>query len=453
MTLKHICAGVCIVVIIFSVVNSSRADKEDISPDIAQIQDSVSAVKSLINKVIKNYNQLDKLAVSDVESDDNNDSENKQHIDEGNKGRIFRATTDNQILMLNRKPPLLFSFSGKLKKGAAREIKEIKSIDISKENDNIRNLETDSKDTTDTQIKLRNVEDDNDHKDERSSEVKDYHDKENSNGEPYSKQKVLIVHVGKGKSHQLKNPTSAARQQYISSNIPKRDFTKKITKSEEVIQDSHSEEDKAMESEIKKANYLRQAYADACHQVVVRKCLRTLRAVLNDVCSRSRKCSSKYKEDFREFGHEGCNKQFGNQKSACRIGLDFDTDTDSEKQMRARHFDSKKQERPKTVVKEVNWKRSIKRKKTPEHAEIHEVNILRDRFEKLCKKASFTKCRAACKHASVKTCKQHECVSAKEKALKKSCKTRCQDTYAYKGGSDESKDESSSASTVDEVSE
>ncbi|XP_063390107.1 uncharacterized protein LOC134675727 [Cydia fagiglandana] len=438
MTLKHICTGVCVVVIIFSVVNSSR-DKEDISPDIAQIQDNVSAVKSLINKVIKNYNKLDKLAASDVEYDDNTDSEKKQHMDEGNKGRIiFRVTTDNHILMLNRKPPLLFSFSGKLKKG---EIKEKKTIEISKENDNFRNLETDSKDTTDTQIKLRNVEDDNDHKDERSSEFEDNHYKENYSGEPYSKQKVLIVHVGKGKSNQRENPTSTARQKYLSSNIPKKDFTKKITKSEEVIQNSHSEEDKAMESEIKKANYLRQAYADACHQVVVRKCLRALRAALNDVCSRSRKCTSKYKEDFREFGHEGCNEQFGDQKSTCRMGLDIDEDTESEKQERARHLDSKKQERQETVVEEVNWKRSIKGKKTPEHAEIHEVNILRDRFEKLCKKSSYTKCRAACKHASDKTCEQHECVSAKKKALKKSCKTRCQETYAYKGGSDESEDE------------
>ncbi|XP_061725262.1 uncharacterized protein LOC133531148 isoform X2 [Cydia pomonella] len=443
MALKHIrvCAGFCVVVFIFLVVNSSRADMEDISPDIAKLQENISGVKSLIQNVIKNYNKLEKLAVSDsVESDYNTNSEKKQfNMDKRNKGRI-KFTTDFQIL--NGKSHI---FSGESEREGASEIDEKKIIDISKENDNIRNFETDSEEfikrkpispsklVTDTQIKLRNVKYDNESNEDDSSadNVKDSHHKQNSNREPYTKKKVLVIHMAKEKPNQHKNRATTASQKHISSNKPKRQITKQI-RSEEVVQDSYSEDDRAMESEVKKASYLRQAYADACHLVIIRKCLRALRAALNDVCSKSRKCSSKYKDDFREYGHEGCNQQFDGQKSACRMGLDIAVDTreDSEKQENAGHSGIGKQER----------KATRKEKKTPEHADNHEVNILRDRFEKLCKKTSYTKCRAACKYASNKSCDKHECVSAKKKALKKSCKRRCQETYAYRGGSDESSD-------------
>ncbi|XP_047999830.1 uncharacterized protein LOC125236954 [Leguminivora glycinivorella] len=271
---------------------------------------------------MENYKELEKMASSETEeSDDDTASEAKSSEDTNKDNKDRKVTSD--YIVINGKPP---SFPSENERERASEIgkpkKLINNIRPKKIFIPLRTKKPVIK--KDTQIKLRNEKDEKEsHSDESTSDKSnDSESEEISTEKPKIKKKVILVQVAKGKRNQHKD-TSTTKPKDIASNEPK------ITKSKEANHESPSEEDKAIDNEVKKATYLRQAYEDACQQVVLRKCLRTLRAVLNDVCSKSRKCSSKYKDDFRNYGHEGCNEQFGNQKSSCRMGLELDDNTDS----------------------------------------------------------------------------------------------------------------------------
>lgn len=68
----------------------------------------------------------------------------------------------------------------------------------------------------------------------------------------------------------------------------------------------------------------------------------------------------------------------------------------------------------------------------------HQLNILRDRFEVACQKASAEKCKRACYYATGHVCSKYDCRIDKKSILAKQCRAQCKAAYSYKDGSDNS---------------
>ncbi|XP_061725119.1 uncharacterized protein LOC133531042 isoform X2 [Cydia pomonella] len=283
--------------------------------------------------------------------------------------------------------------------------------------------------------------------------------------------KVLVIHLDSNKNpnaNQLRTPHS--NEVKIPSTKKKRTTESSKFKSD-IAADPNSdfEEHKVMQEEISRAKSLRQALGDACTKLVNRKCKKALKDVLTDICKKERKCSSKFNNDFTQNGIDACDEEFKNPNGKRGQNVrhdkhfrDYDDDDDDsenddhdrdEELTGAQFIDYTRQ-----GLLDMTCLQAISDFKKPKIAErtnvtnidtkTHDVHILRDKLENACRKASFEKCNKACKSASKKTCKKHECVTAKEKALGKSCKKRCMESYGY-----HEEDSSESDSSSDEDSD
>ncbi|XP_063370314.1 SWI/SNF-related matrix-associated actin-dependent regulator of chromatin subfamily A containing DEAD/H box 1-like [Cydia amplana] len=289
--------------------------------------------------------------------------------------------------------------------------------------------------------------------------------------------KVLVIHLDSNKSpnvNQLR--TSNPNEVKIPSEKNKQRTTESTTHMLKLdnTDDSNSdlEDHKAMQEVISRAHTLREALGDACILLVIKKCKKALKNVLKDICKKDRKCASNFNNDFTENGIAACDEEFNkpNGKPSQNVRHDkYFRDYDNDDSENDDHGQDDYEEL--TGAKFVDYTRQglldmtclqaisdVKKPKMAERtnltnidAKTHDVHILRGKLENACRKTSFDKCNKACKSARDKTCKKHECVSAKKKALGKSCKKRCMESYGYQekssseSDSDEDSDEGSNS--------
>ncbi|XP_063630625.1 uncharacterized protein LOC134801932 isoform X2 [Cydia splendana] len=279
---------------------------------------------------------------------------------------------------------------------------------------------------------------------------------------PKDVKKVLVIHIDGNKNSNVNIlRTSNPNEVKIPSTNKKQRTTESATRTfkSDIAADPNSdvEEHKAMQEEILRAKTLRHALGDACLLLVVKKCKKALKDVLKDVCKRNKKCSSNFNKDFTENGIAACDEEFNKPKGKTGRNVrhdkyfgDYDDD-DSENDDHGQDEDGAHfVDYTRQGLLDMTCLQAISGVKKPKIAERtnltnivnkpHDVHILRDKLENACRKASFDKCNKACKTASDKTCKTHECVSAKEKALRKSCKKRCMASYGYRENSSSESD-------------
>ncbi|XP_045532962.1 uncharacterized protein LOC123720414 [Pieris brassicae] len=186
-----------------------------------------------------------------------------------------------------------------------------------------------------------------------------------------------------------------------------------------------SNPDDVIEKEEIKSMLLREAYGNACVQVAVRKCYKALKAVRKSVCRLRLKCKNSLKGSFIENAKKGCIREFVNGKNKPddkeaqeiiferTINKSDGTDLSKYVDLCLPHL------RSKTTSNEF-----LKGAK-----EFKNINILRDKFEKACKKLSAKKCGKACKFAYNTACSIHSCENSLKKAFKKGCNAECKTAY------------------------
>lgn len=76
----------------------------------------------------------------------------------------------------------------------------------------------------------------------------------------------------------------------------------------------------------------------------------------------------------------------------------------------------------------------------------HQLNVLRDRFEMACQKASAEKCKRACYYATSQVCSTNDCKIGKKSNLARECRVHCKEAYRYTG-EDKSDDSDTDADT------
>lgn len=72
-----------------------------------------------------------------------------------------------------------------------------------------------------------------------------------------------------------------------------------------------------------------------------------------------------------------------------------------------------------------------------------ELHILRDRYERACRRVSTSKCVSACNYASKSTCDTFVCAKSLKQSYKKYCKKQCRIVYGSKHGKSSSKSSTS----------
>ncbi|CAF4906011.1 unnamed protein product [Pieris macdunnoughi] len=207
---------------------------------------------------------------------------------------------------------------------------------------------------------------------------------------------------------------------------------------------SESNPDDVIKKEEIKSMLLREAYGNACVQVTVRKCYKALKAVRKSVCRLRFKCKNSLKGSFIENAKKGCIREFVNGKNKPddkeaqeiiferTINKSGGTDLSKYIDLCLPHL--RYETTSKDFLKGTN--------------EFKNINILRDKFEKACKKLSAKKCRNACKFAYDAACSIHSCENSLKKGFKKGCKAECKTAYnlyqASSGSDDDSESESGS---------
>ncbi|CAK1549229.1 unnamed protein product [Leptosia nina] len=194
-------------------------------------------------------------------------------------------------------------------------------------------------------------------------------------------------------------------------------------------------DDEVIEKEKYKSLILRNAYGDACLQVAVRKCFKALKAVIKAVCRLRYKCKSALKGSFIENAKKGCIREFVN-------GKDSKKDKKAEEIIFERTIGTEVSKYIDLCLPHLRSDEEIKKGLQNKTKKLNTLNILRDRFEKACKKLSAQKCRKACKFATDNACATHTCQNSKKRAFKKSCKSECRVAYnLYKATSDSDEDD------------
>ncbi|XP_045485481.1 uncharacterized protein LOC123689438 [Pieris rapae] len=208
---------------------------------------------------------------------------------------------------------------------------------------------------------------------------------------------------------------------------------------------SESNPDDVIEKEEIKSMLLREAYGNACVQVAVRKCFKALKAVRKSVCRLRFKCKNSLKGSFIENAKKGCIREFVNGKNK-----------PDDKEAQAIIFERTNNKSGETdLSKYVDLCLPHLRSDTTSKDflkgtnEFKNINILRDKFEKACKKLSAKKCGKACKFAYDAACSIHSCENSLKKGFKKGCKAECKTAYNLYKASSYSDDDDDSESGSD----
>ncbi|XP_030041219.1 uncharacterized protein LOC115456339 [Manduca sexta] len=205
-----------------------------------------------------------------------------------------------------------------------------------------------------------------------------------------------------------------------------------------------SPEDQTLAKEVFKTNVLRQAYGDACTKVVIKKCYKACKYAGKAYCTLY-KCKGAFKSKFKELSKTGCVREFvgpKSNKSDVKYRGQDDVFVDA---TRVRYLDAAC-----LPYMELNHKPNIIRNNTSKTTlnDYVKTNILRDKYERACKKVSAGKCTSACNFAYSNTCNSFNCDHNKRVKFKKYCKEQC--NIAYKLFSEsESTDTSSVSSDTD----
>ncbi|KAL4707117.1 hypothetical protein ACJJTC_011443 [Scirpophaga incertulas] len=232
---------------------------------------------------------------------------------------------------------------------------------------------------------------------------------------------------------------------------------------------SHEDQD----SEIFKANVLRQAYGYACMKMVIKKCYKACKTANKIVCSMF-KCRSDFKEKFLASSRTGCLQEFNgtpeekkDKNSSVKVTPEETKDTNSNVESdeivssilrsqssgKIKMIDSTKafpEEACYSWMKPLISDKAYKQDFRPNMR----VRILRDKYERACQKASTQKCRNACLFAFKKTCETYDCQKGRKKAYRKHCSKQCKLSYQFKKDSKKDSSASSSdASSSDSVSD
>ncbi|KAJ2939107.1 hypothetical protein O0L34_g10294 [Tuta absoluta] len=208
-----------------------------------------------------------------------------------------------------------------------------------------------------------------------------------------------------------------------TQNTPQRRMFQQLEKSEENGNKSESidEEDLIIKEQFQ-TKILRKAYGDACLKVVIRKCWKACKAALKDTCKKYN-CKGDFKEDLKKNAKRTCINEFTN--SSLRRGENSDSthllDMTGGGYLAAACLMSRRINPP------LRSNASIEA-----FGPFIQLNILRNKYEKECRKTSTKKCKNACTEAMTRACEGKDCESRKKKYFKKQCKRDCKDIFGGK---------------------
>ncbi|XP_048000189.1 uncharacterized protein LOC125237228 [Leguminivora glycinivorella] len=502
MALKLMYIGICVILVLFQVVYNTEIEPGQTF--LAEISKNISLVNHLLQDLMKKYKLLQHLTNAEMAKI----AQNTNSISQGGTRSDFKIRAKEKVKEPKKTVSTTTEFqTDQSTEYSSSEVDQKKPIQNKKTNDN-GNLSRDSKvqlshiadgkalyfndeseenittEVTDMKVKYLSGSQEHTFVTEKSrittthtkmklkenvkhkvlTTTKKYRDDEILRGQPeeikdpQGVKKVLVIHLEGGKNLN-QNQGSDPKDVNTPSTRNKQRTTKSILFKSDITEfPSDFDDNNRMQAELSRAKVLRQALGDACIRLVNQKCKNALNDVLTDICKRDRKCSGAFNKDFTGNANRACDEEFGNPSLKKRRHDKYfrdsgaDSRNEDEELTGTQFVDYTRQGLldiicPQTITDETKPKLTARTNLTNIDSKHHKVHILRDKLEDACRKSSFDKCQIACKSASKKTCKKHECITEKEKALGVRCKKRCMERYEY------SEKESSESESETEESE